>query len=214
MKHQVLLGVTGSGKTFTIANVIYNVNRPTLVIAHNKTLAAQLYSEFKELFREEIESKKVYVRDCQIDTDLEMMIPEHYVESTEERLKLYTELDSITDEEALEKFKARLIDRFGPLPHTVHELFNALRLRWLALQLGFERIILKKRKLRCYFTQNQDSPFYDSPVFSLIMGYVQKQGNRCTIKQSPTHLILIYEGIKNVTQARTVLNELVHSIAE
>src|SRR4030043_297814 len=52
LKHQALLGVTGSGKTFTIANVIENINRPTLVIAHNKTLAAQLYGEFKELFPE------------------------------------------------------------------------------------------------------------------------------------------------------------------
>ena len=52
LKHQVLLGVTGSGKTFTIANVIANVNKPTLVIAHNKTLAAQLYGEFRELFPE------------------------------------------------------------------------------------------------------------------------------------------------------------------
>lgn len=52
LKHQVLLGVTGSGKTFTIANVIANIHRPTLVIAHNKTLAAQLYGEFKELFPE------------------------------------------------------------------------------------------------------------------------------------------------------------------
>jgi excinuclease ABC subunit B len=49
-KHQVLLGVTGSGKTFTVANVIRNVNKPTLVISHNKTLAAQLYSEFKSFF--------------------------------------------------------------------------------------------------------------------------------------------------------------------
>ena len=52
MKEQVLLGVTGSGKTFTMANVIANVNRPTLVLAHNKTLAAQLCSEFREFFPE------------------------------------------------------------------------------------------------------------------------------------------------------------------
>src|SRR5947208_13288060 len=49
-KHQVLLGVTGSGKTYTVANVIRNVNKPTLVISHNKTLAAQLYAEFKGFF--------------------------------------------------------------------------------------------------------------------------------------------------------------------
>ena len=51
-KHQVLLGATGTGKTFTIANVIKEVNKPTLVLAHNKTLAGQHYSEFKELFPE------------------------------------------------------------------------------------------------------------------------------------------------------------------
>ena len=49
-KHQVLLGVTGSGKTFTMANVIQNVQKPTLVITHNKTLVAQLYGEFKQFF--------------------------------------------------------------------------------------------------------------------------------------------------------------------
>src|SRR3954465_2661523 len=49
-RHQTLLGVTGSGKTFTVANVIQKLDRPTLVISHNKTLAAQLYSEFKQFF--------------------------------------------------------------------------------------------------------------------------------------------------------------------
>ena len=52
IQNQTLLGVTGSGKTFTIANVIKNTNRPTLILSHNKTLAAQLYSEFKEFFPE------------------------------------------------------------------------------------------------------------------------------------------------------------------
>ncbi len=52
LKEQTLLGVTGSGKTFTMANIIEKVNRPTLVLAHNKTLAAQLCSEFREFFPE------------------------------------------------------------------------------------------------------------------------------------------------------------------
>ena len=52
LKHQTLMGVTGSGKTFTMANIIEQVNRPTLIISHNKTLAAQLYGEFKEFFPE------------------------------------------------------------------------------------------------------------------------------------------------------------------
>ena len=58
LRTQVLLGVTGSGKTFTMANVIKNVNRPALVIAHNKTLAAQLYNEFKELYKRSYKRQK------------------------------------------------------------------------------------------------------------------------------------------------------------
>lgn len=88
---QVLLGVTGSGKTFTIANVISNVNKPTLVISHNKTLAAQLYAEFKELFKENavcyfisfydyyqpeayIPSSDIYIeKDCAINAEIDRL---------------------------------------------------------------------------------------------------------------------------------------------
>lgn len=196
-----LLGAEQSG---FIADIGFDMYHKIL----DEAIQELKYTDFKELFREEIESKKVFVRDCQIDTDLEMMIPEDYVESTEERLKLYTELDAMDGEEDLEKFTTRIVDRFGPLPGAVNELFNALRLRWLAQQLGFERIVLKKRKLRCYFIQNQDSPFYDSPVFGKIMGYVQTQGNLCTIKQSHSHLILIYEGVSQIARARALLQQL------
>jgi len=84
---QVLLGVTGSGKTFTIANVIANVNKPTLVISHNKTLAAQLYSEFKELFPENAV--------CYFISFYDYYQPEAYIPSTD----TYIEKDcSINDE--------------------------------------------------------------------------------------------------------------------
>jgi excinuclease ABC subunit B len=87
LKHQVLLGVTGSGKTFTMANVIERINRPTLVLAHNKTLAAQLYSEFKQLFPENAVEYFVSYYDY--------YQPEAYVPSTD----TYIEKDaSINDE--------------------------------------------------------------------------------------------------------------------
>jgi excinuclease ABC subunit B len=90
--HQVLLGVTGSGKTFTIANVVHNVQRPTLVISHNKTLAAQLYSEFKAFFPENAVEYFVSYYDY--------YQPEAYLPST----NLYIEKDlSINDE--IEKFR-------------------------------------------------------------------------------------------------------------
>src|SRR6201993_1069208 len=87
IKHQVLLGVTGSGKTFTMANVVAKLNRPTLVIAPNKTLAAQLYNEFKSLFPENAVRYFVSYYDY--------YQPEAYVPSTD----LYIEKDaSINDE--------------------------------------------------------------------------------------------------------------------
>ena len=86
-KHQVLLGATGTGKTFTIANVIASVNKPTLVLAHNKTLAGQLYSEFKELFpNNHIEYFVSYYDYYQ---------PEAYVPSTD----TYIEKDSSINDE-------------------------------------------------------------------------------------------------------------------
>ncbi len=179
----------------------------------DETIQELKHTEFKGLFKEEIASKKQYVSDCQIDTDVELLIPQPYVKSTDERLRLYTELDDVKDEIELEKFMTKLIDRFGPLPSSVNELFNALRLRWLALQLGFERLSLKKDKLRCYFIQNQESAFYDSPIFGLIMAYVQKQGGKCSIKQSNKYLILIYDNVKTITNARIVLSELVDAIS-
>ncbi len=87
LKHQVLLGVTGSGKTFTMANVIAQVNRPTLVIAHNKTLAAQLYREFKELFPNNAVEYFVSYYDY--------YQPEAYLPSTD----TYIEKDSSVNEE-------------------------------------------------------------------------------------------------------------------
>jgi excinuclease ABC subunit B len=86
-KHQVLLGVTGSGKTFTIANVIANVNKPTLVIAHNKTLAAQLYGEFKTFFPENAVEYFVSYYDY--------YQPEAYIPSTD----TYIEKDSMINED-------------------------------------------------------------------------------------------------------------------
>src|SRR5438445_13825659 len=84
---QVLLGVTGSGKTFTMANVIANVNRPSLVIAHNKTLAAQLYGEFKDLFPDNAVEYFVSYYDY--------YQPEAYVPSSD----TYIEKDSMVNDE-------------------------------------------------------------------------------------------------------------------
>jgi len=166
------------------------------------------YTDFKEVFKEQIEEQKQFVYECTIDTDVEMLIPQEYVQNTEERLRLYTELDEITNEEKLNVFAKKLTDRFGALPKQVNELFDGLRIRWVAKKIGFERIILKNNKLRCYFLENQKSPYYDSPYFNLVMTHIQNAKKKCVIKQSGNSLILIYDNIKTMHETESIFKDI------
>ena len=166
-------------------------------------------NEFKELFKEEVQQLS-YVRDVQIDTDVTMLIPDDYVNNIQERLNLYTELDTLENEEAVEKFRERLKDRFGNVPRQVEALFEGLRVRWLCKQLGFERVILKNGKLRCYFIENAQSPYYESTRFQNIFAYIGSKGESqgLAFKQSARHLIMIKEGIGTLTKTKAVLKKL------
>ncbi|MCU0348200.1 MAG: transcription-repair coupling factor, partial [Saprospiraceae bacterium] len=115
-------------------------------------------TDFKDVFQEDLEKKQAFVRDVNVDTDVEMHIPSEYVSSVSERLLLYTAIDDIQSEAELETFSENLKDRFGPVPEPVQELFDGLRLRWIARELGFERVILKDSKLRCYFVEFRGKP--------------------------------------------------------
>ncbi|MEL7020095.1 MAG: transcription-repair coupling factor, partial [Bacteroidota bacterium] len=167
-------------------------------------------NEYKDLFKEELEKKRTYVRDVQIDTDVEMLIPDDYVQSVQERLRLYTQLDRTDTEEQLAQFQTALADRFGKVPKVTLTLFTGLRLRWLAKELGFERIILKNNKLRCYFVENPQSLYFESEVFQRIMQIVAGKGKSIglSIKRSPRHLILIKDDVRGVRKAWKTLETL------
>ena len=122
-------------------------------------------TSFKELFKEEISRQDDYVTDCTIDTDLEILIPDEYVESITERLSLYTRLDNCENEQELQAFHTEMIDRFGPTPKSVDDLFTTVRCRWLAVELGFEKMSLKDETLRCYFINRNDSPYFEADIF-------------------------------------------------
>jgi transcription-repair coupling factor (superfamily II helicase) len=164
-------------------------------------------TDFKDVFREEFEKKKTFVRDVNIDTDVEMHIPDDYVSSISERLSLYTALDQLQTEAELEQFEIQMRDRFGKIPEEVKELFDGLRLRWVAKELGFERIVLKNNKLSCYFVENPQSPFYDSPAFQSTFQLLATRGSQhgLHLKKSPRSLILIKEGVRNLKAAKKVL---------
>jgi transcription-repair coupling factor (superfamily II helicase) len=158
-------------------------------------------TEFKDLFAEDLTKRaKLIVPDCSIETDLEILIPDTYVNNISERLQLYATLDNIKEEESLTKFVDSLKDRFGPLPDSVIQLVNSVRLRWIGELLGFEKISLKNEKLRAYFISGNED-YFKSDVFGKIISFVQGQSKRCRLKESGSKLILTVEKIESVNQA-------------
>lgn len=155
-------------------------------------------TEFKELFKEEISRQEDYVQDCTIDTDLEILIPDSYVESITERLSLYTRLDNCETEEELQFFHNELTDRFGPIPKQVEDLFDTVRGRKLAVQLGFEKMILKDKSLKCYFINRPDSPYFESETFNRILLYIQRQTNKAKLKQTGKFFLLVVNDLDSM----------------
>ena len=172
--------------------------------------------DFKEVFKDELAKKKDYVRDCTIDTDVELLIPDTYIQNIQERLSTYTELDALQDENAIDQFIIRLKDRFGPLPKQVMELFEGLRIRWIGKRLGMERLMYKNNKLRCYFLGNARSSFYETPFFQtmlqLLTTYEFKKDWH--LKQSNESLILGMDHVKNLKEVKRVLEKLLTSVED
>ncbi|TAE62498.1 MAG: transcription-repair coupling factor, partial [Bacteroidetes bacterium] len=155
-------------------------------------------TDFKELFKEEISAQDDYVTDCTIDTDLEILIPDTYVENITERLTLYARLDNCKTEQELTAFYNELQDRFGPVPTEVDDLFTTVRCRWIAISLGFEKMSLKDKTLRCYFVNKNDSPYFESPLFNNIIQYLQTGTKDARLKQAAKNFILIIDGLQNM----------------
>ena len=167
-------------------------------------------TEFKDLFKEDLDKKREYVRDVEIDTDIEMLIPDAYIPVIQERLLLYTELDTISDEAGLSSFKIKLKDRFGTIPKQVDELVDALRLRWICKELGFERLSYKNNKLRCFFIANAQSSYFESELFQKLLKFVSTDGQKMglTLKQSKNFLIVIKERCKNLREVKAILDRM------
>ncbi len=162
-------------------------------------------TEFKELFREEITKQDDFVQDCTIDTDLEILIPDEYVESITERLSLYQRLDNCETEEDLTMMKKELEDRFGALPQQVEDLFITVRCRKLAVELGFEKMSLKDNTLRCYFINRPDSPYFESAIFQKIIQYLQTGTNKAKLKQTGRLFMLIANDMKSMEEMHRFL---------
>jgi len=165
-------------------------------------------SDFKELFKEEISQQDDFVQDCTIDTDLEIMIPDAYVESVGERLSLYTRMDQTENDEELELMRIEMADRFGPLPAPVDDLFTTIKCRKLAIALGFEKMTLKDKTLRCFFINRPDSPYFESNTFKQLLSYAQTNMNNANFKQVGKSFILIIRDVKSMADCHRILTKI------
>jgi len=171
-------------------------------------------SQFRDLFKEEIQQQDDFVADCSIDTDLEILIPDDYVESITERLSLYTRLDNCENEQELKDFHQELSDRFGPVPPQVEDLFTTVRTRKIAVDLGFEKLFLKNELLKCFFVSNPDSPYFQSETFNRILQFIQRDTNKAKLKQVGKHGILEVRNIKTMLSLYQFLKKMHESVMQ
>ena len=164
-------------------------------------------TEFKDIFENELKDKK-FVSECVFESDLEILIPNEYVESSAERISLYTELDHIQNEEGLERFTNNLADRFGQIPHQTEDLLNTMRLRWLARDLGFEKITLKHKIMTAYLVSNQESEYYQTDTFMKIIRYAGANQRRCKVKELNGKNIVYIDAVTDVGEALKVLRTI------
>ncbi len=169
---------------------------------------------FENLFENEEERKKLIstTKDVNIDTDMELMLPDSYVQSTEERLSLYQKLAAIPNKTELQKFESELVDRFGNLPQEAQNLLKSVELKWLASDIGFEKIVVKNGIFLGYFPPNPQDKFYTSEKFRHIITYLTSNPTEATLKEKQSkegnQLMMRKENVKNVDEVTDVLERI------
>lgn len=165
---------------------------------------SEIYSQNEEENSDKISSNA----DCQVETDMDILIPDYFINSTAERIRLYRELDDIRDIENLEKFKNNLTDRFGDIPEETEKLFEVVKLRWVAINLGFQKIVIKNSIFIGYFPLNQQSQYYASSKFASLLGYIQNHPGNMQVKELNEKLTLRITNINSLDKLTRILTEM------
>lgn len=169
-------------------------------------------NEFAELYADETQ-QAVYLTDTQLDSDFELLYPDNYINSITERLNLYNELSNLKNEEELSQYEYRLIDRFGALPPQARDLLNSVRIKWLATQMGIERLVMKQGKMLGYFIADQQSKFYQSGTFQRVLAFVQRNSDKCHLNEKETRnglrLIITFDKITSIDKALRIISGFV-----
>ena len=150
------------------------------------------------------DEKNYFIKDVIIDTDFEILFPNQFVSQVNERLKLYNKLSQLKDENELEKFKDELKDKYGNIPKESENLLKSIKLKWIAQKLGFEKIVIKREKMLCYFISDNSNSYFDSDVFKNIITNISKFDD-CELKEK-NKLYLVFENVKSIDMALLNLN--------
>lgn len=179
----------------------------------NEAIEELKENEFKELYAHEEKADKVYVKEFSIDTDIELLFPDFYINNITERLNIYTELSQVKNETELQIFEQKLLDRFGKLPNPSVNLLQSVKLKWKAIHIGLEKLILKQNKMVGYFIADQQSDFYQTSQFTKVLQFAQNNPMLCRLQEKQTknglRLLISFENVKTVDKAINYLMRIV-----
>ena len=153
-------------------------------------------------------SDESYVSDCTIETDQLALIPDSYIDVTAEKIRIYKELDSASDEKSLDRYRNMLEDRFGKIPDELDRLFGIVKIRQTGQKLGFEKIIIKNGVMICFFISNPLSKYYRSDRFSSILQSISKYPNQIDLKQNDNRLRIFVKNVDSIAKAYSILKKL------
>ncbi len=196
--------ILGAEQSGFISEIGYDMYHKIL----NEAIEELKESEFKELFQPDNSQGDThgsqaidYVKECVIETDLEVLIPDDYISNISERLLLYKELNDLSTESQLDQYRERLIDRFGPIPTPTQELIKTISLRRMAKEFGIEKLILKQGKMVCHFVSNQQNPFYKSDNFTQLIKYAQDHPRSVHLRETTERLSLVCDNVDSIQSA-------------
>ncbi|MCB9202778.1 MAG: transcription-repair coupling factor [Flavobacteriales bacterium] len=171
----------------------------------NEAIEELKQNDFSDLFEEE---ETEYVKDVQIDTDLNVLIPDTYINKVEERFSFYQRLSKVENEKELTEIKQELKDRFGDFPKECTDLFTSVEIKWVCKKIGFERLIIKKNTLLAYFPESS-SKFFESEKFTSFLMFIQKHPELGILKEKTTKegkfLVFRKEEIKSLNDLKAEL---------
>ena len=174
----------------------------------NEAIDELKQEHFRDLYDEEIKRTESYVKETTLETDFEILIPDEYVSSITERIALYKELDDINSEEGIATFSGNLIDRFGEIPPPTLALIETMRLRWMAREIGFEKLVLKSGKMIGYFITKEDSPFFQSDKFSHVLEFIKENPSAGKMYEKEKSLRISFDQVTKMEKAVGILSAM------